>query len=118
MNLFFSAQGIKAREILHANMEKIIEEKMERQQSDDEYHDAFDNMLSSAKEHGQELSIQELKVPRFTKPCVKKIERKVGAGRGSCKLWREQTSFWFHSESQKCFHLDSIFTTLIFDCAV
>ena len=44
-------------------MEKIIEEKMERQQSDDEYHDAFDNMLSSAKEHGQELSIQELKVP-------------------------------------------------------
>ncbi|XP_044228126.1 cytochrome P450 26B1 [Thunnus albacares] len=55
-------KGIKAREILHANMEKIIEEKMERQQSEEEeYHDAFDNMLSSAKEHGQELSIQELK---------------------------------------------------------
>ncbi|XP_039995457.1 cytochrome P450 26B1 [Xiphias gladius] len=54
-------KGIKAREILHANMEKIIEEKMERQQAEDEYHDAFDYMLSSAKEHGQQLSIQELK---------------------------------------------------------
>ncbi|KAM9345324.1 LOW QUALITY PROTEIN: cytochrome P450 26C1 [Symphorus nematophorus] len=54
-------KGIKAREILHANMEKIIEEKMERQQTEDEYHDAFDYMLSSAKEHGHELSIQELK---------------------------------------------------------
>ncbi|XP_030012286.1 cytochrome P450 26B1-like [Sphaeramia orbicularis] len=54
-------KGIKAREILHANMEKIIEEKMERQQVEEEYHDAFDYMLSSAKEHGQQLSIQELK---------------------------------------------------------
>ncbi|KAM7408243.1 hypothetical protein PAMA_002104 [Pampus argenteus] len=54
-------KGIKAREILHANMEKIIVEKMERQQLEQEYHDAFDNMLSSAKELGQELSIQELK---------------------------------------------------------
>lgn len=44
-------------------MEKIIEEKMERQQVEEEYHDAFDYMLSSAKEHGQQLSIQELKVP-------------------------------------------------------
>ncbi|KAI3363515.1 hypothetical protein L3Q82_012115 [Scortum barcoo] len=54
-------KGIKAREILHANMEKIIEEKMERQQMEEEYHDAFDYMLSSAKEHGHQLSIQELK---------------------------------------------------------
>ncbi|XP_069565381.1 cytochrome P450 26C1 [Brachyistius frenatus] len=54
-------KGIKAREILHTNMEKIIEEKMERQQAEDEYHDAFDYMLSSAKEAGRELSIQELK---------------------------------------------------------
>ncbi|KAF0027837.1 cytochrome P450 26B1 [Scophthalmus maximus] len=54
-------KGIKAREILHANMEKIIEEKMARQQAEDEYHDAFDYILSSAKEHGQQLSIQELK---------------------------------------------------------
>nr|QLC36659.1 cytochrome P450 26B-like [Kryptolebias hermaphroditus] len=54
-------KGIKAREILHANMEKIIEEKMARQQVEDEYQDAFDYMLSSAKEHSQQLSIQELK---------------------------------------------------------
>ena len=43
-------------------MEKIIEEKMARLQAEDEYHDAFDYMLSSAKEIGQEVSIQELKV--------------------------------------------------------
>lgn len=59
----FSVQGIKAREILHTSMEKIIEEKMERQQADEEYHDAFDYMLSSSKEHGHQLSVQELKVP-------------------------------------------------------
>ncbi|KAK7901265.1 hypothetical protein WMY93_018034 [Mugilogobius chulae] len=53
-------KGIKAREILHAHMEKIIEEKMERPQTE-EYNDAFDYMLSSAKEHGHTLSIQELK---------------------------------------------------------
>ncbi|KAM9365013.1 cytochrome P450 26C1 [Pholidichthys leucotaenia] len=53
-------KGIKAREILHAHMEKIIEEKMERQQTD-EYQDVFDYMLSSAKEQGHNLSIQELK---------------------------------------------------------
>ncbi|KAM3862855.1 LOW QUALITY PROTEIN: cytochrome P450 26C1 [Diretmus argenteus] len=54
-------KGIKAREILHANMEKILEEKMERQQTEGEYHDAFDYMLSSTKEHGHQLSMQELK---------------------------------------------------------
>lgn len=42
-------------------MEKIIEEKMQKQQSE-EYYDAFDYMLSSAKENGHELSMQELKV--------------------------------------------------------
>ena len=42
-------------------MEKIIEEKMQRQHTE-EYYDAFDYMLSSAKETGYELSIQELKV--------------------------------------------------------
>ncbi|XP_068597272.1 cytochrome P450 26C1 [Brachionichthys hirsutus] len=54
-------KGIKAREILHANMEKIIEEKMARQQAEEEYHDAFDYMLLSSKEHGHQLDIQELK---------------------------------------------------------
>ncbi|KAF3707899.1 Cytochrome P450 26C1 [Channa argus] len=54
-------KGIKAREILHANMEKLIQEKTERQQMEGDYHDALDYMLSSAKEYGQQLSIQELK---------------------------------------------------------
>ena len=62
----FPVQGIKAREILHANMQKIIEEKMARQQAEEEYHDAFDYMLSSAKELGQQINIQELKVPRLS----------------------------------------------------
>ncbi|XP_064790189.1 cytochrome P450 26B1 isoform X2 [Oncorhynchus masou masou] len=53
-------KGIKAREILHTCMQKIIEEKMQKQQSE-EYYDAFDYMLSSAKENGHELSMQELK---------------------------------------------------------
>ncbi len=61
----FSVQGIKAREILHTNMEKIIEEKLERQLVEEEYHDAFDYMLASSKEHGHQLSIQELKVPEW-----------------------------------------------------
>ncbi len=47
-------------------MEKIIEEKMERQQAEEEYHDVFDYMLSSSKEHGHQLSIQELKVPEWS----------------------------------------------------
>ncbi|XP_061601493.1 cytochrome P450 26C1 [Cololabis saira] len=55
-------KGMKAREILHANMEKIIQEKMERPPTEeDEYRDAFDYMLSSAKEQDYQLSIQELK---------------------------------------------------------
>ncbi|KAG7463099.1 hypothetical protein MATL_G00191840 [Megalops atlanticus] len=53
-------KGIKARDVLHACMEKIIEEKLQMQQSEG-YKDAFDYMLSSAKENGYELSIQELK---------------------------------------------------------
>lgn len=65
LSIFF-CQGIKAREILHAHMEKIIEEKKERQHTDEEYNDAFDYMLSSAKENDQQLSMQELKVPELT----------------------------------------------------
>ncbi|XP_061084067.1 cytochrome P450 26B1-like [Conger conger] len=53
-------KGIKAREALHASMEEIIEEKMQKQQSE-EYSDAFDHILSSAKENGYDLSMQELK---------------------------------------------------------
>ncbi|XP_030642574.1 cytochrome P450 26C1 [Chanos chanos] len=53
-------KGIKAREILHASMEKIIEEKL-RKQHTEEYCDAFDYMLSSAKENEYDLTMQELK---------------------------------------------------------
>lgn len=42
-------------------MEKIIEEKLKKQQTND-YCDAFDYMLSSAKEDDYELTMQELKV--------------------------------------------------------
>ncbi|XP_048865230.1 cytochrome P450 26B1-like [Brienomyrus brachyistius] len=53
-------RGIKAREILHTCMEKIIEEKLRTYQTEG-YMDAFDYMLSSAKENGHELNVQELK---------------------------------------------------------
>ncbi|XP_016319438.1 cytochrome P450 26B1-like [Sinocyclocheilus anshuiensis] len=52
-------EGIRAREILHSAMEKIIEEKLKKQQTSD-YCDAFDYMLSSAKEDDYELTMQEL----------------------------------------------------------
>lgn len=43
-------------------MENIIEEKLKKQQHMDEYCDAFDYMLSGAKESGYSLTMQELKV--------------------------------------------------------
>ncbi|KAM8822271.1 cytochrome P450 26C1 [Synchiropus picturatus] len=54
-------KGIKAREILHEHMEKIIEEKLSRPQDGDGYRDAFDYMLSSATQLGHELHVQEMK---------------------------------------------------------
>ncbi|XP_077095379.1 cytochrome P450 26C1 [Siphateles boraxobius] len=53
-------KGIRAREILHSAMERIIEEKLKKQQASD-YCDAFDYMLSSAKENDYDLTMQELK---------------------------------------------------------
>ncbi|XP_052000994.1 cytochrome P450 26B1-like [Xyrauchen texanus] len=53
-------KGIRAREILHSAMEKIIQEKLTKQQAND-YCDAFDYMLSGAKENDYELTMQELK---------------------------------------------------------
>ncbi|XP_062376102.1 cytochrome P450 26C1 [Sardina pilchardus] len=53
-------KGIKAREILHSAIEKIIEEKLQKQHSE-EYCDAFDYMLSGAKENDYEMTLQELK---------------------------------------------------------
>ncbi|KAK1164629.1 cytochrome P450 26B1-like [Acipenser oxyrinchus oxyrinchus] len=53
-------KGIKARDILHRCMEKIIAEKLQQSHSE-EHSDALDYMLSSAKENGNELNIKELK---------------------------------------------------------
>lgn len=54
-------QGIKARDLLHQYMEKAILEKLQRKdpQADS---DALDFIMDSAKEHGKELTMQELKV--------------------------------------------------------
>ncbi|KAI5102658.1 cytochrome P450, family 26, subfamily C, polypeptide 1 [Silurus meridionalis] len=53
-------KGKKARDVLHAEMELIIKEKLKKQNTDD-YCDAFDYMLSAAKEHDYNLTMQELK---------------------------------------------------------
>ncbi|XP_030630947.1 cytochrome P450 26B1-like [Chanos chanos] len=52
-------KGIKAREILHSFMEKMIEEKLQR--PSEGFNDAFDYILSSAKENNHDLTVQELK---------------------------------------------------------
>ncbi|KAM9466822.1 cytochrome P450 26C1 [Clarias gariepinus] len=53
-------KGKKARDILHAEMENIIKEKLKKQDMD-EYCDAFDYMLSGAKEQDYNLTMEELK---------------------------------------------------------
>lgn len=47
-------------------MEIIIKEKLKKQNTD-EYCDAFDYMLSAAKENDYDLTLQELKVNRSFK---------------------------------------------------
>ncbi|KAB5561973.1 hypothetical protein PHYPO_G00012630 [Pangasianodon hypophthalmus] len=53
-------KGKKARDILHAEMENIINEKLKKQNTN-EYCDAFDYILSAAKENDYNLTLQELK---------------------------------------------------------
>ncbi|NXP56615.1 CP26C protein, partial [Heliornis fulica] len=53
-------QGIKARDMLHQFMEKAIQEKLQRNNPEDDS-DALDFIINSAKEHGKELTVQELK---------------------------------------------------------
>lgn len=52
-------RGIKARDILHDFMEKMLQEKLHKQW--DGYNDVFDYILGSAKEHHYDVSLQELK---------------------------------------------------------
>ncbi|XP_076834981.1 LOW QUALITY PROTEIN: cytochrome P450 26C1 [Brachyhypopomus gauderio] len=53
-------KGKRARDILHSTMERIIEEKLAKTHAD-EYCDAFDYMLSGAKESDYHFTMQELK---------------------------------------------------------
>ncbi|XP_030058880.1 cytochrome P450 26C1 isoform X1 [Microcaecilia unicolor] len=53
-------KGIKARDTLHELMEKVIAEKLQKGNSEGS-EDALDFIINSAKEHGKEVSIQELK---------------------------------------------------------
>lgn len=59
-----STQGIKARDLLHDYMEKAIVEKLQRKDSE-AHSDALDFIINSAKEHGKEFTMQELKVRSF-----------------------------------------------------
>lgn len=49
--------------MLHKFMEKAIQEKLQRNNAED-HSDALDFIMNSAKEHGKEFSMQELKVRR------------------------------------------------------
>ncbi|XP_053314069.1 cytochrome P450 26B1 [Spea bombifrons] len=53
-------RGIRARETLLKSLEKAIEEKLRSTQGKD-YTDALDVLIESGKEHGKELTMQELK---------------------------------------------------------
>uniref|UniRef100_A0A670YJX1 Cytochrome P450 family 26 subfamily C member 1 n=1 Tax=Pseudonaja textilis TaxID=8673 RepID=A0A670YJX1_PSETE len=62
LNVPFSGlrKGIKARDLLHTYMEKAILEKLQRKDPD-AHRDALDFIINSAKEHGQDFTMQELK---------------------------------------------------------
>lgn len=54
-------QGIQARQTLQKGLEKAIREKLQCTQGKD-YSDALDILIESSKEHGKEMTMQELKV--------------------------------------------------------
>ncbi|KAM6203885.1 cytochrome P450 26C1 [Sarcoramphus papa] len=62
LNIPFSGlrKGIKARDMIHEFMEKAIQEKLQRNNPED-HSDALDFIINSAKEHGKEFTMQELK---------------------------------------------------------
>uniref|UniRef100_S4RJ32 Cytochrome P450, family 26, subfamily b, polypeptide 1 n=1 Tax=Petromyzon marinus TaxID=7757 RepID=S4RJ32_PETMA len=53
-------QGLKARKVLHGYLDKLLRDKLERPEFK-ESQDAMDILISSAKEHGKEMSMLELK---------------------------------------------------------
>ncbi|XP_025023555.1 cytochrome P450 26C1, partial [Python bivittatus] len=62
LNIPFSGlrKGIKARDLLHTYMEKAILEKLQRKDPEAR-RDALDFIINSAKEHGKDFTMQELK---------------------------------------------------------
>lgn len=60
-------QGIQARQILQKGLEKAIREKLQCTQGKD-YSDALDILIESSKEHGKEMTMQELKVSPPSSP--------------------------------------------------
>ncbi|XP_032808017.1 cytochrome P450 26B1-like [Petromyzon marinus] len=53
-------KGLKARKVLHGYLDKLLRDKLERPEFK-ESQDAMDILISSAKEHGKEMSMLELK---------------------------------------------------------
>ncbi|XP_043919907.1 cytochrome P450 26B1 [Protopterus annectens] len=53
-------KGIQAREALQKGLEKAIQDKIQNSQGKD-YTDALDVLIESSKEHGKEMSMQEVK---------------------------------------------------------
>ncbi|CAN0009679.1 cytochrome P450 26B1-like [Lampetra fluviatilis] len=53
-------KGLKARKVLHGYLDKLLRDKRERPELK-ESQDAMDILISSAKEHGKEMSMLELK---------------------------------------------------------
>lgn len=81
----FSFQGIQARQILQKGLEKAIREKLQCTQGKD-YSDALDILIESSKEHGKEMTMQELKVGGLP------------SGQHECPLLNPGTApFWLHS---------------------
>uniref|UniRef100_A0A672VDF3 Cytochrome P450 family 26 subfamily C member 1 n=1 Tax=Strigops habroptila TaxID=2489341 RepID=A0A672VDF3_STRHB len=83
LNIPFSGlrKGIKARDMLHEFMEKAIQEKLQRNNTED-HSDALDFIINGAKEHGKEFTMQELKVRR-TPPCS--VSSGLAPPRQSCR---------------------------------
>lgn len=62
-------QGIQARQTLQKGLEKAIREKLQCTQGKD-YSDALDILIESSKEHGKEMTMQELKVGLAPQPAA------------------------------------------------
>lgn len=96
LNCVCLLQGIKARDMLHEFMEKAIQEKLQRNNPED-HSDALDFIINSAKEHGKEFTMQELKVRR-TRPTLSLQTQRLfeipGVEGRRRVVWGPTTSHW------------------------